>query len=427
MTITCATKGAVIHYTTDGTTPTVNSAVYSQPITVNSSETISAIASLPYDFLSATSSATYTSTADTATPVFSLPSGIYSGAQTLSIADTSSGANIYYTVDGTTPTTSSNLYSQPITVSASETVRAMATAPGLLASALVSAAYDIEPLYTFNFSQGFSQAQASGQIQFNGSTDLDDFRLQLTNGGLDEAGSAFYTRPVNIQAFTTDFTFQLSNPMADGITFTIQNAGPTALGAYGGGLGYAAIPRSLAIKFDLYNNAGEGPDSTGLYLNGAEPTVPAIDLTNTGIGLHSGDYIDAHLTYDGVNLNLTLTDAVTLATWSYSFPINIPSIVGGNAAYVGFTGGTGSKSSSQKVTSWTYLAGPPLLPNFPVGFDSARLSLNGAAVSGTSLQLTSGVGTKPAAPITRFPSTLRPSLPISTSNLPKLRPTGSPS
>ena len=63
-------------------------------------------------------------------------------------------------------------------------------------------------------------------MQFNGSTDLDDFRLQLTNGGLNQAGSAFYATPVNIQSFTTDFTFQLSNPVADGITFTIQNVGP---------------------------------------------------------------------------------------------------------------------------------------------------------------------------------------------------------
>ena len=74
------------------------------------------------------------------------------------------------------------------------------------------------------------------------------------------------------------------------------------------------------------------------------------------------------MTYNGTNLNMTLTDAVTLATWSQSFAINIPAIVGGNTAYVGFTGGTGGLTSSQKLTSWTYLAGP-LFPNYPTGFD----------------------------------------------------------
>ncbi len=227
-------------------------------------------------------------------------------------------------------------------------------------------------------------------MQFNGSTDLDDFRLQLTNGGLNEAGSAFYATPVNIQYFTTNFTFQLSNPAADGITFTIQNNGPTALGTHGGGLGYAGIPNSVAIKFDLFNNAGEGPNSTGLYINGAYPTVPAINLTGTGINLHSGDYFNATMTYDGTTLTMTLTDAITLATWSQSFTINIPAIVGGNTAYVGFTGGTGALTSSQKVTSWTYTPGPPL-PNYPAGFASGGMTLNGGAVlNGTGLHLTDG-------------------------------------
>ena len=212
-------------------------------------------------------------------------------------------------------------------------------------------------------------------MQFNGSTDLDDFRLQLTNGGTNEAGSAFYATPVNIQQFTTNFTFQLSNPSADGITFTIQNNGPTALGGVGGRLGYGGIPNSVAIKFDLYNNAGEGPNSTGLYINGAAPTVPAINLTGTGINLHSGDYFNATLTYDGSNLTLTLTDAITLATWSHVFVVNIPAIVGGNTAYVGFTGGTGGHTSSQKLTAWTYVPGPPL-PSYAAGFTPGSMTLN---------------------------------------------------
>ena len=184
-------------------------------------------------------------------------------------------------------------------------------------------------------------------------------RLQLTDGGMNEAGSAFYATPVNIQQFTTQFTFQLSNPAADGITFTIQNNGPTALGGDGGGLGYKGIPNSIAIKFDLFNNAGEGPNSTGLYINGASPTLPAINLTGTGIDLHSGDYFNATIAYDGANLTLTLTDGITLATWSHVWVINIPATVGSNTAYVGFTGGTGGLTSSQKLTYWTYVPGPP--------------------------------------------------------------------
>jgi hypothetical protein len=184
------------------------------------------------------------------------------------------------------------------------------------------------------------------------------------------------------------------------MTFTIQNQGLTALGGRGGQLGYGGIGQSVAIKFDLYNNLGEGSDSTGLYTDGAGPFLPSVDLTSTGINLHSGDYIDAHITYDGAVLAMTLKDEVTLATWSHTWPVNIPAIVGGPTAYVGFTGATGGATSSQKLTYWTYLPGPPVLPNYPVGFDAAQLVMNGVAkLSGTALELTDGGQQEASSPL----------------------------
>ncbi len=289
VTITDAIAGATIYYTTDGTTPTSSSPVYdnSNPPVVTANGTITAIASATGYLLSAPASAAYLSTTTPANPVFSLAAGTYTGTQTLTITDSTPGTIIYYTIDGPAPTAASAVYNRPLSVSASEIVQAVALGSSPYPSPVVSATYIIQPVGTIDFSQGF--AAANGPMQFNGSTDLDDFRLQLTDGGLGEAGSAFYATPVNIQQFSTQFTFQLSNPSADGITFTIQNNGPTALGGIGGGLGYARIPNSVAIKFDLYNNSGEGPDSTGLYVDGAMPTMPAINLTGTGIDLHSGD------------------------------------------------------------------------------------------------------------------------------------------
>ena len=70
--------------------------------------------------------------------------------------------------------------------------------------------------------------------------------------------------------------------------------------------------------------------------------------------------------------------------------VNIPAIVGGNTAYVGFTGGTGGNSSSQKVNSWTYEVGA-VAPNYPSGFDDVGLSLNnGSTLVGTRLRLADG-------------------------------------
>ena len=391
VTLSDSVAGATFYYTTDGSTPTVNSHVYTGAFSITSNETITAIASVTGMLLSNPTAASFTSTSDAPNPVFKQPAGSYTGSTSVTITDASSAATIYYTIDGTTPTTASTKYTGPIPVTVTETINAIATAPGLQPSAAVSASYTITPNYAISFPNGFSTAQSSGLMTFNGSTDLDDFRLQLTNGETGEAGSAFFTKPVNVQAFTTDFTIQLSNPTADGMTFTIQNVGPTALGGPGAGLGYVTIQKSVAIKFDLFNNAGEGPDSTGLYQWGNNPTnIGSINLSNTPIDLHSGDYMNVHMTYDGANLTMTITNAVSLQSWSHSWPVNIPSLVGGNTAWVGFTGGTGAYTSSQKVTYWTYLPGSPVLPNFPTGFDKSLIYNIGAWTNGTSMQLTSG-------------------------------------
>src|SRR5258705_8422940 len=60
-----------------------------------------------------------------ATPTFSPAGGTYSQSQTVTISDATSGATIYYTTDGSTPTTSSTVYSAPISVTQTTTIRAM--------------------------------------------------------------------------------------------------------------------------------------------------------------------------------------------------------------------------------------------------------------------------------------------------------------
>jgi hypothetical protein len=198
----------------------------------------------------------------------------------------------------------------------------------------------------------------------------DDSRLQLTTGATNQAGSVFWNTPVNVQTFKSDFSFQLSGslPIGDGITFTVQNGAVTSVGPSGGGLGYGAatpggaagLANSVAVKFDTYSNAGEGTDSTGLYTGGASPTVPATDMTSSGILLNSSDVMNAHAVYDGSYMYLTLSDVVINKTFATRFPVNMMTAVGGSSAYAGFTGGTGSSTSSQKILSWTFTSQPTL-------------------------------------------------------------------
>jgi predicted alpha-1,2-mannosidase len=203
-----------------------------------------------------------------------------------------------------------------------------------------------------DFGGGF--AGAAG-LTLNGAAAISGDRLRLTDGGTREAGSAFFATPLEAQAFTTHFTFQLTDPRADGFTFTLQGVDPTALGRWGGSLGYKGIGRSVAIKFGLHDSRGGGRDSTGLYLNGAFPGARgAVDLSGSGIDLHSGDVFDVAMTYDGTMLDVTITDTATGATASQSYPVDIAAAIGGPLAYVGFTAGTGAQTATQDILSWTY-------------------------------------------------------------------------
>lgn len=143
VTISSATPSARIYYTTDGTTPSTSSHLYSGPITVSVSETIKAIA-LDGSRASEVTSAAYTIAAGTAaTPTFSPAGGSYASAQSVTISTSTPSSKIYYTTNGMTPTTASALYSGPITVSSSETVMAIAVASGLNTSATGAASYTI--------------------------------------------------------------------------------------------------------------------------------------------------------------------------------------------------------------------------------------------------------------------------------------------
>ena len=134
----------------------------------------------------------------------------------------------------------------------------------------------------------------------------------------------------------------------------IQNQGLNAVANSGGGssLGYEGIQSSVAVKFDIYGDGTES-NSTGLYTNGARPTTPYTAITG-GANLRSGHVFDVTLNYDGQTLSLTLRDQSTGASFSQNYQVNIPATVGGNQAYVGFTGATGALTATDEILNWTY-------------------------------------------------------------------------
>jgi hypothetical protein len=145
VTISDNSSGTTIYYTTDGSTPTISSTRYSGPIQVSTTTTIKAIAAGGGFSASAVASGTYTiNQTPAATPTFSPAPGTYNSAQSVTISDSSPGTRIYYTTNGSTPTTSSTVYTAAIKVNKTTTIKAIAAGGGFSASALGSAAYTIK-------------------------------------------------------------------------------------------------------------------------------------------------------------------------------------------------------------------------------------------------------------------------------------------
>jgi Chitobiase/beta-hexosaminidase C-terminal domain/Legume lectin domain len=324
------------------------------------------------------------------TPTFSPAAGTYSGAQSVTISDASSGATVYYTTNGTTPTTSSTKYTGPITVSSTETLHAIAVATGDANSAVASAAYTVDSSSpdppdpangpVINYPSGF--ASSPSELWLGPSSVYSGSSIALTESSrFNSANNAWYKTPVNVQAFTTTFTWTASCPgnsaeCGDGLGFMIiSNSNPSSAGYnYSGYSGQdlswsrcngSSCPsiKSVLVKFDLYNNSTgkDGANLTGFYSGGVDPQLPQpeYDMAPSGINMQSGHLMKATLTYNGTVLIETVTDTVTGATYSNSYSANIPALVGGNTALVGFGGSTGGATVTQNIQSWTYAVESP--------------------------------------------------------------------
>jgi hypothetical protein len=115
----------------------------------------------------------------------------------------------------------------------------------------------------------------------------------------------------------------------------------------------------VAVKFDLWDNHGEGRNSTGVFTRGAGPYKDgSINLTPHGINLHSGRTYKVDLTYDGGNLTLKISDVDDVKkTLTKTLPVDIPGVSGSPWAYVGFTGACGGEGAVQDILSWTWAQG----------------------------------------------------------------------
>ena len=125
-----------------------------------------------------------------ATPTFTPAAGTYTSVQNVTIACTTEGATIYYTTDGSTPTTSSAPYTEPIQVGETKTIKAFAVKDSMIDSEIATATYTINlPVPTITVAPATVNATAAetdGSLTITLSnftvTDPSDLAIQFYDG-----------------------------------------------------------------------------------------------------------------------------------------------------------------------------------------------------------------------------------------------------
>ncbi len=260
--------------------------------------------------------------------------------------------------------------------------------------------YSIEPSFNTNGSGWTSTNNGVSPAQ---GTFITNNVLELTDTNYSESTSFFFDYPMYIGAFKASFIYTdvgspgTANSTADGFTFCLQNsaAGASALqiSSTGSGLGYYLLSNSVALATELYNNGDNAP---GLALavdgQGSAGTLAGGYLFGgTGnVSVISGDGIQYDIAYDGNNFAVTLTDTnnpTEIFTTNYVIgPLS--AIVGGDSAFIGFTGATGGTTAIQTIANFSFTP----IPTLSAGESGGQVVISWpTAIGGFALQQSSSL------------------------------------
>lgn len=274
VTISCATAGATIRYTTDGSEPTTSSTAYASPVAVAVTTTLKAKAFK--SGLSDSNVAEGVYTLKVATPTFSPGGGTYTTAQTVTLSTASSGATLRYTTDGSDPTGSSTAYASPLSISTGTTLKVKGFKTNWTDSDTATATY------TFNYGTLAAPTMSPATGTYTSSVDVTmsgpagaTIRY-TTNGSTPSSGSTIYTGAVSVIATTTlkarafhpDWTTSATTTE----TYTVKVATPTFTpdgGAYGASqtITIATATSGATITYTL-NGIDPTPSDTSIASGG---------------------------------------------------------------------------------------------------------------------------------------------------------------
>jgi hypothetical protein len=329
ITLTDSTPGATIYYTTNNTNPTTSSTVYSAPFTVTNGQTVRAMATAPNDTQSSFAIANYSVKATP--PTLSPGTGSYAGATQITMTDSTPGAVIYYTTDGTAPSTSSTVYNSAIMISASSTVKAVASSSGYATSPATMAAITITAaspaaMPTFSVPAG---AYTTAQTVTISAPTAGTIIYYTTNGATPTTSSSVYGGAITVSATETLQAIAAGNGYsASPVAAATYSIGPpAAIPAFAPSGGHYSTTQSVTINEST-------PNATIYYTtNGTQPTTSSTLYTGAAIVVSSSETLEAIAIAPNYSQSRTITDV-------YVFPTTPPVISLASGTY----------ASAQQVT-----------------------------------------------------------------------------
>jgi sugar lactone lactonase YvrE len=313
----------------------------------------------------------------TDSPLFSPGAGTYTSAQVVTITDANAGVTIYYTTDGTTPTTSSTEYTKPITVSSSETLTAIATASQYSNSAAASATYviNITPA-SITLVSGSGQTGAYGSAFANplvaivkdvNGNPVSGAVVNFSGSGL-SFSSATATTGSNGEASVNATAIASGSLTASASTSGITGAANFLLTATQVALTVTATNANVAFNQPIpaltFAVTGFVNGDTSSVLSGA-PAETTAATQGSAVGTYpititQGTLSAANYTFSFANGTLTITSLGTAATPTFSpaagtytsvQSVTINDLTSGAVVYFTTNGSTPSASSTQFSTA----------------------------------------------------------------------------
>jgi hypothetical protein len=335
VTLTAADPAYSVRYTLDGTAPTATSPVYTAPITIGSATattktTLTYAASDPAGNVGAAFSQTYI--VDTTPPTVSASpaGGSYTGAQSVSLVavDDIGPSTIYYTTDGSAPTTASARYTGPLGLAGTVTLKYIAVDEVGNTSAVGSDSYAI----SVTGPTAVSLSAASPIVDFGQATTLSGKLTLLSGAGIGGQPVVLEQRPAGATVFSLVTTLTTSG---DG-SFVATGVAPTRntdyrvrfAGAAGGPDASASSLTQVGVRPLL--SLTVSPTSTPL-----RSSVTFSGAVNPAAAAAHGGSVQFTIQRNGVVIQ-TSGQGVNTATGTYSWVFN-PSQAGTYTVQASYT------------------------------------------------------------------------------------------